>query len=211
MTKDEIVTAIDQICEKRGQPVVRISDIAELESIDVGKQAISDHLDELEAMGRVNFLSYGQKGVWWVPEDEDSATEVEVGVIQWENIDASEIPHEVLADLPQFQDKTYWESMEENWGTVTGGSVIIMVIGILAAAIQQFIPVQTGQTLNNVAAVVIVGSLGVALLSLGVVFVANIGQKLGQWGVNAAFQQRIQDLKYRIVASIQDRLPDTDE
>lgn len=210
VTKDEIVAAIDQICEKRGQPVVRISDIAELESIDAGEQAIGNKLDELHELGRVNLFEYGQKGVWWTPEDIELDSEVEVGVVNWDNIDAAEIPDDLLAELPEFQDQTYWEGAKDTWGTVSVGAFFFVGVGFLILGIRQYLSVQLPQGGQTFFSISVVGALSVGILSLALVFAMEALQILEEWGALDRVRGAIRDAKHRIIREIRDQLPDID-
>mgnify|MGYP000400847069 CR=1 FL=1 len=210
VTKDEIIAVIDQICEKRGQPVVRLDDIVEVESIPVGKQAIKNHLDELEEMGRVNFLPYGQKGVWWIPANSDVQSDTDVGVINWENIDANDIPHTVLAELPEFQDQTYWEQGSDTWGTVGVGAFFLMFVGVIAEILRQNLSLQLGADAAGFFSVVIVGALSVGILSLALVLLMRIMQWLEKQGILDIFRGMYQTAKHQSSRWIRDKLPDTE-
>jgi len=210
VTKDEILVAIEQICEKRGQPVVRLDDIEELDSIPVGKQAIKHHLDELEEMGQVNFLKYGQGGVWWVPDDIDVSAEAKPGVVDWDNIDANDIPHEVLADLPEFQDQTYWEGMVDSWGTVAGGGLFVFALSLFLIAVNQNTALGLSSSVSSVLSIVLVGAIGVVVISFGIVQLARFGQLLEDKGINGRIRGTYREAKHGAVRWIQQHLPDLD-
>jgi hypothetical protein len=210
VTKDEIIVAINQICEKRGQPVVKAEEIAELDSVPVGKQAVNDHLDELEEMGRVNLFEYASKGVWWVPDDVESSAAIESSVINWDAIEAEDIPHELLAELPEFQDQTYWESMEDNWGTAAGGAVIVVLLSIFISLVNQNTPLEVGSNVSEVLEIVLVGAIGVFVISFGLVQLARLGQWLEDKGVNDQIRSVLKDAKHGVVRWIQRRLPESE-
>lgn len=210
VTKDEIMAAINEICEKRGQPVVRSQDIADLDSIPVGKQAINGHLDELKEMGRVNFLEYGPGGVWWVPDNTETDLEIDMGAVDWNNIDATDIPHEVLAELPEFQDQTYWESARDTWGTVAGGATFLLFAALLLGILRQNTPLQLGEDAQAAILLTMAGGFSVAALSIGLVFAAKFGQRLEDEGIAGKIRRHSQDAKHKIVQAIQNRLPDTE-
>jgi hypothetical protein len=209
VTKDEIIAAINQICEKRGQPVVRLGDIADVDSIDVGKQAIKKHLDELQEMGRVHFLEYGQAGVWWTPEGVDTDSEID-GVIDWDAVDADEIPLDILAEFPEFQEQTYWEGARDTWGTVSVGAFFLVFVTALVEIFRQNTPVQLGPSAQDFMSVVAVGGLSVAVLSLGLVFAMRLMQWLEVQGILDVPRQSYRTVKHSAVRAIQDRLPDLD-
>jgi hypothetical protein len=206
--RDEIVAAINEICEKRGVPAVRISDLEELDHIEVGTQSISENLDDLEEMGKVNLLEYGQKGVWWVPDDVETSADVEAGVIDWDNIDANDIPHEVLADLPEFQDQTYWEGMVDSWGTVAGGGLFVFALSLFLIAVNQNTALGLSSTVSDVLSIVLVGAIGVVVISFGIVQLARFGQLLEDKGINGRIRNTYREAKHGAVRWIQQRLPD---
>jgi len=210
VSKDEIIAAINQITEKRGVPVVQTSDISELESINVDNQTINNHLDELKQMGRVNLFEYGQKGVWWTPDKENSG-DVEIGVINWDRIDANEIPHEVLAELPEFQDQTYWQDTKETWGTVSGGAFFLMFATLILEIIRQNTSVQILSGSREILAVIILGTLSVGILSLALVFVMRFMQLLEEKGIFNHIRQRWYNIRNQMIQEIRQRLPDSDE
>jgi hypothetical protein len=194
VTKDEIVAAIDEICSKKGQPVVRLDDLVEVDSITVGKQAIKNHLEELVEMGRVEHLSYGQAGVWWLPEETTTDVEIEAGVINWDNIAAEEIPSEVLNDLPQFQDQTYWENASDTWGTVAVGALFLMFTSALLEIFRQDFPGLFPSESRAVLSIIIVGGLSVTLLSFLLIYM----MKLAQVADDAGLFDPVRDVSARL-------------
>lgn len=183
ITKEEVREAVIAICEERKAPVVRSEDIAELEWVSVGRQAINNHLNTLEEENEISSLSVGRGAVWWVSESDFEADEVAVTSIDWENMDPAEIPDDLVKQRPEVDDPTYWESMMENWATVAGGVSFIFLFGLIVLVMDEFFNIDPGIELQTLGAVSILGGLLVIFIALGLIGIARGGQFLDDIGV----------------------------
>lgn len=210
ISKAEVRQAIIEICEKKGVPVVRSKDIAELDWVEVEPQTINNHLDELREDGRVSSLKVGKGYVWWVPDDGEEGGAVDVSAIAWDRIDPGEIPDELVAQRPEVDDPTYWEGMMDSWGTVAGGGGFILLAGLLLMILDGVQLVELDYDFEFWGSLAFVGGAVVIVVATGLFILARLGQFLEDIGVNERLREAVarrRDRVYRKISRwVQDRL-----
>lgn len=207
----EVKAAIHEICDKRGVPVVRSSDIADLEWVQVKRQAINNHLKDLAEQGEVNVIKAGPSGkVWYIPDDKEPEGHVDVSAIEWESVEPEDIPDELVKARPEVEDLTFWENMRKNWGTAAGVSSFIMILGSGLLVLAEYSPIVLFDY-QLWGLLLIGGSLITAGAALAVVMIAKIGQSLEDVGLFPLLRAKLAAGRTRLLRYLNKRIPDVDE
>lgn len=210
ISKEEVRQAIIEICEKKGVPVVRSKDIADLDWVEVEPQTINNHLDNLKDEGRVSSLQVGKGYVWWVPDAEEEGGDVDVSAIAWNRINPDEIPDEIVKQRPEIDDPTFWEEMMDSWGTVAGGGTFILIAGIVLLLLDGVQIVDLSYDFEFWGSLAFVGGFVVIIVAIVIFGLARVGQFLEDVGVNERIRNalgRRRDRLYRKISHwVQERL-----
>lgn len=210
ITKEEVRQAIIEICDKKGVPIVRSRDIAELEWVDVERQTINNHLDDLRDEGSVSSLQVGTGYVWWVPADEEIGGDVDVSAIAWDRIEPEEIPDEIVRQRPEVDDPTFWEGMMESWGTVAGGGTFILLAGVVLMLLDGVQILDLGYDFEFWGSLAVLGGFVVLVVAIVIFGFARAGQFFEDIGVNERIRKsfgRRRDQLYRKISHwVQERI-----
>lgn len=207
ISKEEVLGAIERICDERGVPVVRSKDIAELDWVDVTNQTINNHLQSLKKDGNVGCLKVGKGYVWWIPSDFTHSGEVDVpSAVKWDSIDPDDIPDEIIQQRPEIQSESYWKEMANSWRKVIWGSLFLVLVGYVVALLDNF-PYFSEIELFVIGSVLAVGSIAVAISSGVIAVIFELLDKLEEKNMLDSIRQRRDKYREKFYKGILKRIP----
>lgn len=184
----EVIAIIQKLEEERNLPAFNTGMIAE--HFEVKNQTIRGDLHDLKDSGLIRSHKFGEgkQGIriWWSPDGDEKplspeeASEITKQFIDWDAIEASDIPEEKLKALAEqgladYEPQNLWTNLQQeaNTGTQYGMALLILII---ALELSQY---DVSTTVSGFMALLGFGIAGVGLL---LSFVAKFGIKLSARG-----------------------------
>jgi hypothetical protein len=202
VTPSEILAAIEQLCNKRGSPVVRSKDIADLDDIPVGTQAVNEHLDTLKEEGKVSSLPVQRSAVYWVSEGHYTGGEVDISAVDWDSIDPEQIPTEKIEQHPDYGEQGHWDDWADDAESALRLGMWGALMGVVALVILQNTPIEATQTRTDFAVIALLGGFLLTFAGLLLLIVRKIAMILNKRGITGASKALITATKSRVVRSI---------
>lgn len=203
VTNDDLTQAIQHQCQKSGIPVVPTKQVAKVDFIDIKKQAVARRLKSLADQEKISSLKIGRGWVWWVPDKAGAGGEADFSTIDWDSIDAKEIPAEKLEEHPELSGESYWNQLKEDGKAIARFGFYTLMLGFIVLFIDQnigLISLTSFQEDVGVLSVVV----GMFLLVLGFVAagISKTATSIAEKGVNTWTENKYRAVKSRIHAGV---------
>lgn len=205
-TDNELIEAVEEQCEIRDIPVVKTEHVVEAPSVDIGQKRVHDRLKQIhEKEGRVGRMKVSTGSVWWVPEEAD--VDISSSSINWERIEAEEIPEEKIEQHPDYQSPTYWEAREETASKILNPVSTAMVVGFLMFISREvnipLVSANAEETVVLLGALSLVGAFAFGIYAVGMIGLSQFAQQLVARGADEVYTQ----YKTKLRMAIKNRVP----